>query len=75
METLQELDRQVFYAINHGLHHPWLSPLMWLFTSLGWAGCSCCCCLGRHLAYAGGGERMAWGALGGGCFCPVLWRG
>jgi membrane-associated phospholipid phosphatase len=35
METLQELDRQVFYAINHGLHHPWLSPLMWLFTGLG----------------------------------------
>jgi len=35
MELLQEWDRQALYAINHGLHHPWLSPLMWLFTCLG----------------------------------------
>ncbi len=35
MEWLQEWDRQVLYAINHGLHHPLVSPLMWGFTALG----------------------------------------
>ncbi len=35
METLLEWDRQVFFWINHGLHHSWLNPVMWFITSLG----------------------------------------
>jgi undecaprenyl-diphosphatase len=35
MEALQSLDRQLLYLINHGLHHPWLDPLMWFFSTLG----------------------------------------
>lgn len=35
LETILEWDRAVFFAINHGLHHPWLDPVMWFFTSLG----------------------------------------
>lgn len=35
MDTLLHYDRELFYAINHGLHHPLLTPLMWLFTGLG----------------------------------------
>lgn len=35
METLFHYDRELFYAINHGLHHPLLNPVMWLMTSLG----------------------------------------
>lgn len=35
METLLHYDRELFYAINHGLHHPLLDPVMWLITSLG----------------------------------------
>ncbi|MCS7272656.1 MAG: phosphatase PAP2 family protein [Fimbriimonadales bacterium] len=35
MDTLLHYDCELFYAINHGLHHPWLTPLMWLFTGLG----------------------------------------
>jgi undecaprenyl-diphosphatase len=35
METLAHYDRELFYAINHGLNHPLLDPVMWLITSLG----------------------------------------
>jgi undecaprenyl-diphosphatase len=35
METLTHYDRELFYAINHGLNHPLLDPVMWLITSLG----------------------------------------
>jgi Membrane-associated phospholipid phosphatase len=35
METLTHYDRELFYAINHGLSHPLLDPVMWLITSLG----------------------------------------
>lgn len=35
METLLHYDRELFYAINHGLNHPLLDPVMWLITSLG----------------------------------------
>lgn len=35
METLLQYDRELFYAVNHGLNHPWLDPVMWLITSLG----------------------------------------
>lgn len=34
-EQLYEWDQSAFFAINHGLHHPWLDPPMWLLTSLG----------------------------------------
>lgn len=35
METLRHYDRELFYAINHGLSYPLLDPVMWLITSLG----------------------------------------
>lgn len=35
METLLHYDRELFYAINHGLSHPLLDPVMWVITSLG----------------------------------------
>ncbi|MCS7209850.1 MAG: phosphatase PAP2 family protein [Fimbriimonadales bacterium] len=35
METLLHWDRELFFAINHGLSHPLLDPVMWLFTRLG----------------------------------------
>ncbi len=35
METLLHWDRELFYALNHGLNHPLLDPVMWLITSLG----------------------------------------
>lgn len=35
LETILEWDKAVFFAVNHGLHHPWLDPVMWLVTSLG----------------------------------------
>ncbi|MCS7191182.1 MAG: phosphatase PAP2 family protein [Fimbriimonadales bacterium] len=50
MELLQEWDRQALYAVNHGLHHPWLSPLMWLFTSLGLGWVQLLLLLGATLA-------------------------
>jgi undecaprenyl-diphosphatase len=65
METLQELDRQVFYAINHGLHHPWLSPLMWLFTSLGLGWVQLLLLLGATLG-------LRWRRRAAGVGCP--WR-
>lgn len=35
LETILEWDRAAFFAINRGLHHPWLDPVMWFITSLG----------------------------------------
>jgi len=35
MEILTHYDREIFYAINHGLSHPLLDPVMWFITSLG----------------------------------------
>ncbi|MFN3689514.1 MAG: phosphatase PAP2 family protein [Fimbriimonadales bacterium] len=35
METLRQWDRELFYALNHGLSHPLLDLLMWAITSLG----------------------------------------
>ncbi len=35
METLLHWDRELFYALNHGLNHPLLEPVMWAITSLG----------------------------------------
>ncbi|MDW8106961.1 MAG: phosphatase PAP2 family protein [Armatimonadota bacterium] len=35
MDTLLHYDRELFYAINHGLNHPLLTPVMRFFTDLG----------------------------------------
>ncbi|MCX7924837.1 MAG: phosphatase PAP2 family protein [Fimbriimonadales bacterium] len=35
MDTLLVWDRELFYALNHGLNHPLLDPVMWAITSLG----------------------------------------
>jgi undecaprenyl-diphosphatase len=35
LETISEWDRSVFFAINHGLHHPWFNPVMGFITYLG----------------------------------------
>ncbi|MCX7926148.1 MAG: phosphatase PAP2 family protein [Fimbriimonadales bacterium] len=35
MDALLHYDRELFFALNHGLNHPLLDPLMWLITSLG----------------------------------------
>ncbi|GIV11157.1 MAG: phosphatase PAP2 family protein [Fimbriimonadales bacterium] len=35
MDTLLYYDRELFFALNHGLNHPLLDPMMWLITSLG----------------------------------------
>ncbi|MCS6919824.1 MAG: phosphatase PAP2 family protein [Fimbriimonadales bacterium] len=35
MDTLLHYDREIFFALNHGLRHPLLDLVMWLITSLG----------------------------------------
>lgn len=58
LETILEWDRAVFFAINHGLHHPWLDPVMWFITSLGLGqvqvGILLCWALLRSLRLASG---------------------
>jgi hypothetical protein len=72
METLTHYDRELFYAINHGLSHPLLDPVMWLITSSG-AG------LGA-VGIVGGGVGVLGVASGGlfsrrgSCCCQALSR-
>ncbi len=35
MDAVLQYDRELFFALNHGMHHPLLNPVMWFITSLG----------------------------------------
>ena len=64
METLTHYDRELFYAINHGLSHPLLDPVMWLFTSLGlgWVQLLLLVAVSGYLVASGGLFSRAGGA-------------